>query len=161
MDLRKPIGIALALAAASSASAAEPAGTGPDYYVLSGTCAAMTIDGEDVTEACQGKLVSFTTANGRVGFIFAFGKALLTFSGAGDDQTLLPGERASQPIDTIRLTKIDTDPGKPKSTPATGTCVYGNPFAGATTIACTATVEKSVLHAEFVTDGTPPSGGAM
>ncbi|WP_157215745.1 hypothetical protein [Flavisphingomonas formosensis] len=153
-------GIALALAVALTGSPSQAA-DGAQVYALTGTCGVMTIDGNDLASQCDGKLVSFTTPNGRVGFIFTVGDMMLTFSGRGEDQTSLAGERASQPIDTIRLAHPDQDPEKLDTRPGSGTCVYGNPFARAMTVSCTVTAQQQLYRGEFVTDGTPPAGGAM
>ena len=156
MSLRGSTVIALALATPVSAAAAEPADQKSELYVLSGTCTAFKIDDTDDTSRCQDKLVSFTLPNGRVGFIFAFGKMMATFSGNGADQTRLPDGHVSQPIDALRLVDTDKDPGKVESISSTGACVYGNPFAGVTTVSCAVTARQGVFRAEFVTDGTPP-----
>lgn len=117
----------------------------------------MRLGADDMTRFCQGKLVSFTTANGRVGFIFLIGdEGILQFSGAGAKQTQLAGERASQPIDRVRFTLAKTAPEAATTTDATGYCVYGNPFAGTAKVACRVISAQRTFVAEFVTDGSPP-----
>ena len=150
----------LTAASAISISTSMPlraSGRSDEVFSLHGACSSMRVGPKNLTRYCQGKLVSFTTANGRVGFIFMIGKeGILQFSGAGTKQTRLPGERASQPIDKVRLTLAETAPEAEVTSVGTGRCVYGNPFSGTSNISCRVSSGRGLFLAEFVTDGSAP-----
>lgn len=159
--MNKRFMMAVALAS-SMAGTSHAENRGNEAFSLRGECSAMQLGTDDMTRFCQGKLVSFTTANGRVGFIFLIGdEGILQFSGAGAKQTRLAGERASQPIDRVRFTLSKTAPDAATSNAATGHCVYGNPFAGASKVTCRVISAKRTFVAEFVTDGTPPASAEL
>ena len=144
----------------SFTSASHAAGRGDEVFSLHGACSSMRLGAKDLTRYCQGKLVSFTTTNGRVGFVFMIGnEGILQFSGAGSKQTRLPGERASQPIDKVRFTLAETAPEAAVTSVGTGRCIYGNPFAGTSKISCRVTSGQGLFFAEFVTDGSAPESG--
>jgi hypothetical protein len=138
----------------------QASGRGDQVFVLRGACSLMRVGPKYLTRYCQGKMVSFTTGNGRVGFIFMIGdEGILQFSGAGSRQRRLPGERASQPIDKVRFTLAETAPEAAASSVGTGRCVYGNPCAGTSKISCRVTSGRGLFLAEFVTDGSAPESG--
>lgn len=159
--MKKSLAITITLIL-SMAGASHVAARSDDVFIIHGSCSMMRMRGQDMTRFCQGKLVSFAMANGRVGFIFLIGdEGILQFSGSGVRQTRLPGEHASQPIDKVRFTLAKTAPEAATSTAGTGRCIYGNPFAGISKISCRVTAGRDVFAAEFVTDGTPPESGSL
>lgn len=138
------------------------AGHSDEVFVIHGACSTMRMGARDVTRICNGKLISFTLANRRVGFIFSIGsEGILQFSGPGTKQVRLAGERASQPIDQVRFTLAETAPEAATTSRGSGRCTYGNPFAGTSKISCRVTSGKDVFAADFVTDGSAPESGGL
>ena len=159
MSQRLAILIAIGFCAAG---ATQAAGRGDQVFSMNGACSTLRVGARDLTRLCKGKLASFTLANGRVGFTFLIGdEGLLQFSGDGSKQVSLPGQRAIQPIDRVRLTIAKTGPEAVSTTTGSGRCTYGNPFAGTAKLSCRVAAGKGLFVAEFVTDGSPSDEGAL
>ena len=146
----------------ATVSAAHAAGPSNEVFSIRGACSTMRVGTRDATRICQGKLMSFTLANGRVGFIFFVGdEGILQFSGPSAKQLRLAGERASQPINRVRFTLAETAPEAATTSAGSGQCTYGNPFAGTSKISCRVISGKDVFVADFVTDGSPPESRGL
>lgn len=146
----------------ASAATAQPVLATAQAFIMHGACTQLKVGLRDLTSTCEGRLVSFTTANGRVAFVFSFGgEGLLQFAGSGPKQRKLPGERAIQPIDRVRFTLARTAQADATTTPANGSCIYGNPFAGTSRVTCRVKAGRGWFSATFVTDGQPPENSSL
>ena len=124
--------------------------------ILNGTCDKLTIGRQRLGDKCGSKLLNMSYPNGRVGFYFILddGRAI-TFSG-------MDGANPTPDTDVVDLDKvivgIKGKPDKPKVFAASGTCKYGNPYAGESTVICNGTmVDGQTFSASFTSDGTPPN----
>ena len=148
---------ALALAALLPTSPASAQG-GLDNLVaiatMSGTCERLALPDRDLTRECAGRIGNSIHGDGRSGFAFFSGHAVISF--AGQDSAAV-GDRATLHVDEILITR--TDPGsapRPEIISAAGTCIYTNPYAGVATITCEAAARQGRYSAHFRSDGRPP-----
>lgn len=123
---------------------------------LTGKCTQLVVGKNNFTNGCDGKILSTTYNDGRVGFYFVLKNgAILTISGMD-----LPNP--SKNSDAFRIDRLifNIGGGVPSSsTRASGKCVYTNPYIGKATVTCTGkTASGEKIAAKFVTDGRPPRG---
>jgi hypothetical protein len=166
MPKRHPAAAALAVVVglgaglcASGASANPPQATGAlDLAYLAtmkGACSRLVMGGQDLSGACQPQILNQVYRSGRTGFTFVAGdKAIVSFSGMGQDQTHDNPDEANQPIDKVTFTQIGADT---KAEPATGVCSYTNPYKGPSTVKCVAKTARGEFSATFVSDGAEPA----
>jgi hypothetical protein len=124
--------------------------------VLTGTCEKLTIGREKLGDSCSGKLMNSSYADGRVGFYFVLddGRAI-TFSG-------MNGVNPTPDTDVVNLDKViigvKGKPNKPRVVAASGTCKYGNPYAGESNVTCNGKMaDGKTFSASFTSDGSPPN----
>jgi hypothetical protein len=124
--------------------------------VLNGSCDKLTIGRQKLGDGCGGKLMNSSYPDGRVGFYFILDDGrTITFSG-------MDGANPTPDTDVVDLDKviigIKGKPSKPKVVAASGTCKYGNPYAGQSTVTCNGKmVDGQTFSANFTSDGSPPN----
>lgn len=125
---------------------------------LSGTCAQLVVEDKDVTSRCRGAIVNAAYKSGRSSFMFvATDVAVASFNGR---DTPAKSDDAMIEVDRITLSYLKGDKQPPMAIPATGVCVYSNPWVREAKVVCTATTERGTFSAIFVSDGTPPKTGS-
>lgn len=153
-----------ALAAVSEAIAAGPQNQSGDlqnldgFGFMNGTCQRLILAGKDVSKDCEGKVTNtMYESTGRTGFLFVTrsGNVVVNFSGV---DTPAVGDHAASVLDHVIFTqgKTGSKRVKHRGYVATGTCTYTNPYAGPSHINCSASTEKGLFSASFVSDGKPP-----
>jgi hypothetical protein len=147
---------ALLLLLFASLAAPAVAQTAPKTAVfLRGTCEHLSIPAGDLTSTCKPSLVNMQYRDGRSSFMFSDGeRSMISFSGA----RAAPDARAIQQLDHVSIATKGASGGTDVSSEdATGTCDFGNVFAGASArITCTAKTKSGTLNAIFRTDGAKP-----
>lgn len=122
-----------------------------------GNCEKLSLAANDLTKGCDGRLMNEVFSNGRTGFTFAMRQGpVVTFSGIAPQVKQGP-DAAVQPIDVV-IWNFNSGPARPIPIPAVGRCRFTNPYKGRATVSCTATAKDGEYSAEFVTDGSPPTG---
>lgn len=123
---------------------------------LTGSCDKLLVSRQKLGDLCDGKLLNMSYPDGRVGFYFILedGRAI-TFTG-------MDGANPTPDSDVVDLDKViigvKGKPNSPKVVSATGTCKYGNPYKGESTVICAGkTAVGSAFSATFTTDGNPPN----
>lgn len=121
---------------------------------MTGKCTQLVFGKTNLTRSCEGKILSTTYDDGRVGFYFILTTgSIFTISGMD-----LPNP--SKNSDALRIDKVifNMEGGAPVTTAnASGKCVYTNPYAGKATVTCTGKTSKGEkIAAKFVSDGRPP-----
>ncbi len=114
-------------------ASAQSGGSQLDSLIMmNGTCKHLLVAGHDESSSCVPKVINETFKTGRTGFTFTVGDAaVISFSGMGPRQVKLSPNKVSQPLDRILFTLIGMGSAtKVNRVPATGTCVYTNPYAG-------------------------------
>ncbi len=125
----------------------------PPVLMMAGTCTALSTDGADDTAGCTPSAVRWALPNGRTMFLFGHSHLILAFTGPAVVGAW--GEANTQPIDMVRIT-TRASPDIAVGIPSTGSCTFGNPYAGTTHITCDAIAPGHHFHIAFITDGTPP-----
>ena len=154
--------VALALVASVtsvSAQAKKPAtGSGKaaassGVAVAHGKCLKLTVRGETLP-ACKGEVASLTLAGGKIMFVFTAKGNAVAFQGEGKavkpkgDAMVLP----------VSFASVGVDGKTPGVTPATGSCVFNNPYLGKPAkVDCLATSQFGEISGSFLTDGKPPT----
>ncbi len=142
---------AIALLAASVASKAKA--QEPRLATMDGTCHKFIMNGDDVTEFCEGKIVNVAYPDGHSSFMFLLkDKALISFYGT-DSRAI--GNKASIRVEKITINLLLGIP--PTGDAATGVCTYSNPYAGPSLVECEASLNGHVFKVTFVSDGREPS----
>lgn len=127
--------------------AAEPI----HMFNLDGNCESLVLDGEDISADCKGSIMQVTYDIGRVGLYAFSGDHIVTFSGQSDE---VVGAEIHHHLDQFILGHTGRDP---RSVPARGTCIYGNPFEGPARFSCEARTKSGATYTlDFVTDGSEP-----
>jgi hypothetical protein len=151
----------LVVAAAVLATLPSPAGAqtkigNATAMALNGTCDKLVIGKQKLGDSCDGKLLNMAYPDGRVGFYFVLDDGrVVTFSG-------MDGANPTPDTDIVELDKViigvKGKPNNPKVVNATGTCKYGNPYQGETTVTCNGKLaDGQMFSASFTTDGNPPT----
>ncbi|EJT04967.1 hypothetical protein [Rhizobium sp. CCGE 510] len=129
---------------------------GMQFFVLNGTCDKLVVGNLDWTASCDGKLMSTSYSNRRVGFHF------ITKDAKGASFSGMDGANPSKDADVTNIDEVILDTvgaGKnPKPFEATGKCLYSNPYTGdPTTVSCSGKMKDGrTFSAIFTTDGSPP-----
>ncbi len=145
----------LLLVAFSTSAVAQTKIGNATAMTLSGTCDKLVIGRQKLGDSCDGKLLSMSYPDGRVGFYFITddGRAI-TFSG-------MDGANPTPDTDVVDLDKViigvKGKPNNPKVFNASGTCKYSNPYLGEAMVTCNGkTSDGQTFSASFTTDGSPP-----
>jgi hypothetical protein len=154
----RPIGLALiagVLFAASPASSQNGLDNLSSVATMNGACERLVVRGADITSQCQGHVINSAHTDGRSGFaFFQAGSAVISF--AGQDSAAV-GDRATLHVDMVLIAAADSaQVPKPEVIPASGACEYTNPYAGVSTVTCTATTSQGEFRALFRSDGREP-----
>jgi hypothetical protein len=152
------------LAFVAGVSIALDASAAPLDYVatMNGHCTRLIFGGHDATPACDPIVTNSFHKDSRTGFTFTVGAsavgAVITFSGMGQQQVKDTANVVTQPLDTVIFTLIiGTGTLPPNEAKAAGICTYSNPYAGPSTVTCTAHTSDGVFEASFISDGKEPS----
>jgi hypothetical protein len=131
------------------ALAAEPT----NMITIEGSCDALSIAGEDLSDGCQDKVLQMIYDTGRVGLYAFSGDYIVTFSGDSDE---VIGDEIHHQLDQII---IGTGENDIETVPARGTCIYGNPYEGnEVAFTCTAATKAGdTYELRFTTDGSTPT----
>lgn len=101
------------------------------FVIANGVCEKFIIGRDPATRECTGKLVNTVYDNGRLGFYFTFRRgSVITFSGISRPNPT--PDTALFSIDQI-IMSVD---GAQRSFAATGSCRYGNFYAGHRRVTC-------------------------
>ncbi|MBY5323583.1 hypothetical protein HFN11_25245 [Rhizobium leguminosarum] len=123
---------------------------------LTGSCDKLILGKQKLADSCSGKLLNMSYPDGRVGFYFILDDGLIvTFSG-------MDAPNPTPDTDVVKVDKVIMGvKGKPKDpevVAATGTCTYGNPYKGESTVSCDGTMSNGQrFSARFTSDGKPPT----
>jgi hypothetical protein len=146
--------VALVVAASAtsvSAQAKKPSG-GSGVAVAHGKCIKLSVRGETLP-ACKGEVASLTLAGGKIMFVFTAKGNAVAFQGEG--QALKP--KGDAMVLPISFASVGVDGKTPGVTPATGSCVFGNPYLGKPAkVDCSAKSQFGEISGSFLTDGKPP-----
>lgn len=137
---------------------AHPATAAPlsSIAMMNGRCTGLMFGGKDGSRVCGPKVVNTVYRDGRTGFTFVVGDiAVVTFSGSAS-QVKDTADIATQPLDKVIFTLTGTGT-PPNALKAAGVCTFSNPYAGVSTIDCTAHTSSGIFRASFVSDGKEPS----
>lgn len=152
------MGLALVIALPSSAQS-QPSDAG-DVYVVHGACIDAKFGPLNISDICSGKLVSFTTATGRVAFVFTLeGDSIVQLSGKGIRQSHPDSAHVLQPIDMVRTNVGNDNPENLGNIPSQGSCLFGDLFSGPSTISCRVNLrgrKDGLVILKFRTDGDAP-----
>lgn len=120
---------------------------------MNGTCHKFIMNGEDVTEFCEGNIVNIAYSDGHSSFMFLLkDKALISFFGT-DSRAI--GNKATIKIEKLTINLLMGVP--PTGAAASGLCTYSNPYAGPSLVECEALLNGHPFKATFVSDGNEPS----
>ena len=123
---------------------------------LTGSCDKLILGKQKLADSCSGKLLNMSYPDGRVGFYFILDDGrIVTFSG-------MDAPNPTPDTDDVKVDKVIMGvKGKPKDpevVAATGTCTYGNPYKGESTVSCDGTMSNGQrFSARFTSDGKPPT----
>jgi len=146
--------LALCAGVAAPLPAAAQQGIAPGTVIgmLSGTCSALIVGGEDRTAECKSTTINNAYKTGNSSFMFVMGDAIVSFFGR---DTAAVGDQA-----VIHLTRVFVNNGgkvdERQSSDVSGTCTYTNPNKGPVRINCEANGTKGKFRAVFTSDGKPP-----
>lgn len=149
----------LFLCALAMIAAMEPTSVqaSDQLFVLNGACQSFVINDDDLTDTCDGKLLTGMLANGREVFMFVMDdKAIFQFSGVGANEVHITDDKVKLPVDRFTITLLGIDGAKPTPSPANGHCTYENPLNGAATTVCEIQSRDQQFTVVFVSDGKKP-----
>ena len=147
--MRRILEILVVLFASVGAAAAQA----PQNVVsVDGTCQRLVIEGRSLAGNCGATVLQTIYADGRTGFYISAADGSRVFAFSGFEQSFSGQTEVTQKLDKVILI------GEPAtSIPVTGTCTYGNPYAGPMTIFCDAADQSGNRYRfEFLTDGSEP-----
>lgn len=146
--------VALALVASVtnvSAQAKKPTG-GSGVVVAHGKCIKLMVRGETLP-ACKGEVASLTLPGGKIMFVFTAKGNAVAFQGEG--QAVKP--KGDSMVLPISFASVGVDGKTPGVTPASGACVFGNPYLGKPAkVECSAKSQFGEISGSFLTDGKSP-----
>lgn len=122
---------------------------------MAGSCANLTIGKHSYRKRCEPIIMNTAYPDGRIGFYFVLaGGKVITFSG-------MDGENPSVDTDVTHLDRVVINLKGPSQKPdvvnAKGTCTYGNPYKGISTVHCSGNLKDGrKFDAVFITDGAEP-----
>ena len=147
--MRRVFGILAALSMSVGAAAAQAL-----QHVVSvdGTCQRLVIEDIALSGNCGAAVLQTIYDDGRTGFYITAADGSQVFAFSGFEQSSPGQTEVTQTLDKVILS------GEPAtSIPVTGSCTYGNPYAGPMTILCDAQdTSRQRYQFEFVTDGSEP-----
>jgi len=145
----RPILFALAaLTLALPAQAAEPT----NMMNVDGTCESLVIDGIDLTDECQDKVLQMIYDIGRVGLYAFSGETVVTFSGTSD---AVIDNVIHQDLDKVLISTSGSDT---TTIAARGTCSFENPYDDKPAqFTCSARAKSGATYEfSFLSDGNAP-----
>ena len=144
-------GLLLMSAGSASAQSSDAGKNGLVSTFVRGRCSTLVIAGQDMSGQCSPALVNVAYPSGATSFMFTLaGKAMVSFFGR---QAPAVGERAMVYLE--RVSFRDSTANNPSSE-VSGTCKFGNPYAGPTEVDCEADSKDGPFKAVFTTDGQRP-----
>ena len=153
MEARIALAVQAALALAAPASAQDLSQL-RSWIFLRGTCERLVIAGKDVTGACRETVVNMTYHYGRSSFGFSDGSArMVSFSGT---EQIREGDVVRQTLDAISIATQGALAPDVASAPASGTCIFSDPYRGRSFIRCSARTRDGEFAASFTSNGEPP-----
>ncbi len=153
----RPVCLVAAAAFCFGATAAMAIEETPSNLVellkLQGRCLKVAIARDDLTSRCSGGLAIAVYEDGRVGFhLTLHPRHILSLSG------MHPRSGGGIVVLDRAIFNTGSETNKPDILAASGTCSYGDPYAGRMTVRCSGTLEGGKdFVAAFQTDGSPPA----
>lgn len=130
------------------AYAAEPT----NMMNVDGTCESLVVDGIDLTDDCQGKVLQMIYDIGRVGLYAFSGETVVTFSGTSDE---VIDNVIHQDLDKVLISTSGDDT---VTVVARGTCTFENPYQDKPArFTCSARAKSGATYEfSFLSDGKAP-----
>ena len=139
---------------AQDSGLAEPGDNLSSRAALEGTCVALVVSGDDVSDRCHNVVLNAVYKDGRSEFIF-LARDMATASFSGDEEKDTP-EGATLRVDRVILATLRNNKPLPITLPANGTCVYSTPDFGRAKVTCSASTVRGDFSGAFVSNGKTP-----
>ena len=143
--------LAAGLMEASASAEGNLADRVDNIATLNGSCQSLVVANDNHNDVCGSRLINVAYVNGDSSFMIAVGDGNMV-SFYGRDSSAV-GNAA-----TIAISRITASFGdETTSDTARGQCRYTNPYAGMSTVTCSATTSRGLRYSlTFRSDGNPP-----